>query len=55
MGTLRPDGAGEAEVEHLDCTVGAQLDIGGLQVPMNDPVLDEREFQELFDRLWDDE
>ena len=30
---------GEPEVEHFDGAVGPQLDIGGLEVAMDDPLL----------------
>src|SRR4030095_13869979 len=42
------EGLGEPEVEHLDVAVRRQLDVRGLQVAMDDPLLVRR-----FERLGD--
>jgi hypothetical protein len=36
---LRIERLGQTEVENLDRAVGADLDVGGLQIPVDDPVL----------------
>ena len=46
--TAATPGLGEAEVEHLDLAVGRQLDVGGLQVAVDDAVL-----VRLLERLGD--
>ena len=44
----------EAEVEHLHCAVGTHLDVGGLEIPVDDPLL-VRRFERLGDLFRDGE